>query len=216
MQLRHSGHYDSFNGQMRPVGILPKSFGMRTTSIGMRKFVQGIDATLLIVFSCTYPHNRPSRSGTLKNRSQELEEFQENDFDEEGIDSQGNHDDEDEGEEEDKEEKEDQASLEKEDSDEEDQDPRANDDEEAKIEVEPEQEPEQEPKPCLEGDEVVTVAESLARKGLATLLVQSTKLVKDDDDTPNLNGPIDRAAAMNASKESSRNLAGAHLVRASP
>ena len=107
-------------------------------------------------------------------------------------------------------------------SDEEEKDLQGNvdedDDEEEKVESEQEPKHEadakqsQEEEPRLEVTEASTAVESLQKKALASLLVQSSKLVRDGDDLPDLSGPVDRAAAMAASKESSRNLAGAHFV----
>jgi len=65
---------------------------------------------------------------------------------------------------------------------------------------------------------VSPVVESQAKKVISSLLVKASQLTKQDDDgNSNLSKtPVDRTAAMTASKESSRNLAGAHLARASP
>ena len=76
--------------------------------------------------------------------------------------------------------------------------------------------PEPEPESALTMDEGTTLVESLGKKTLAPLLVKAGMVFQDQDDTPNMNPPVDRAAAMAASKESSRNLAGAHLMRPSP
>ena len=76
--------------------------------------------------------------------------------------------------------------------------------------------PEPEPESPLILDEGTTLVETLGKKALAPLLVKAGMVFQGQDDTPNVNAPVDRAAAMAASKESSRNLAGAHLMRPTP
>ena len=82
--------------------------------------------------------------------------------------------------------------------------------EDEKVEIETES--------SLTINEGKTLVESMGKKALAPLLVKAGMVfhADDDNDMPNLKAPVDRAAAMAASKESSRNLAGTHLMRPSP
>jgi len=92
-------------------------------------------------------------------------------------------------------------------SDDDDDDDDGDDNE--KVEREPESEA------CSTGQEGPTIVEMLGEKVVAPILAKAGMMFKNEDDLPS-QAPVDRTAAMVASKESSRNLAGAHLVRGSP
>ena len=68
----------------------------------------------------------------------------------------------------------------------------------------------------VEAETPTTVAE-WAKESLAFMAAKAGRVFKeDDDDIPKPDAPIDRAAAMTASQESSRNLAAAAAFRSAP
>ena len=170
------------------------SIGM--PSLGMGKYMEKFTRSGLFVRMVP---SRPSILFLPQTRSEEEEDhktdYNDNDNDDDGNDGKDDDDDE-------KQEVKDQ---------EEDNNDHTNindDKEEVKSETESES--------SLTMEEGTSRVDSVGKSVLAPLLVKAGMLIRDEDDNPDLSAPVDRAAAMAASKESSRNLAGAHLTRPGP
>jgi len=85
--------------------------------------------------------------------------------------------------------------------------------EDARYDLEVESGAESELGAVMEAEVGQTLAESL-HSNLAYLAVKASSVFKNDDEVPNFDASIDRAAAMATSQESSRNFAGAAALRA--